>query len=98
MTRTLDQVLRSVSDVLYPEDLGEAPVRLDSRSADGDTALHVIAWRRDHDGARLHIEAGADINAVGDMDQTPLHVAVIQQDPTMVPLLLDHGARDNVIS
>ncbi len=81
MTRTLEEVLQSVSDVLHPEDIGEAPVRLDSRSADGDTALHVMAWRRDHVGARLLIEAGADVDAVGDMSQTPLHVAVMQQDP-----------------
>lgn len=53
MTRTLHEVLQSVSDVMYPADLGDAPVRLDSRSTDGDTALHVVIWRREHEGARL---------------------------------------------
>jgi len=98
MTRTLQQVLASVSDVLFPAEIGEAPFRLDSRSADGDTALHVMMWRQDYEGARLLIEAGADVDAVGDMGETPLHVAVMQQDPKMISLLLDHGARDDVIS
>ncbi len=37
MTRTLEQVLWSVSDVLFPADLGEAPVDINSRSTAGDT-------------------------------------------------------------
>ncbi len=98
MTRTLEEVLQSVSDVLFPADIGDAPVELDSRSADGDTPLHVMNWRRDYDGARLLIEAGADVNALGDMDETPLHVAVANQDPVLVRLLLDHGARDDLVS
>jgi len=95
---TLDEVLQSVSDVLFPEELGDEPVDLNSRSADDDTPLHVMAWRRDHRGARLLVEAGADVNAVGDMGETPLHVAVAQQDPEMVRLLLENGARDDVVS
>jgi len=47
MTKTLEQVLHSVSDVLFPAEIGEAPVTVTSRSSEGDGALHVIAWRRD---------------------------------------------------
>ena len=98
MTQSLQQLLQSVSDVLHPEDLGKAPVNLNSSSADGDTPLHVMMWRRDHGGARLLIQVGADVNAVGDMGETPLHVAVAQQDTVMVELLLRHGAKDDVVS
>ncbi len=98
MTRTLKEVLASVSDVLYPAEIGEATVTITSRSSEGDTALHVMAWRRDHEAARILIDAGADVNAVGDMDQSPLHVAVTQKDPQMVQLLLEHGARVDVVS
>lgn len=98
MTRTLEEVLELTSDVLFPAEVGEAPVTITSCSSEGDTALHVMAWRKDHDAARILIEAGADVNALGDMDQTPLHVAVMQQDPAMVRMLLESGTRDDVVS
>jgi len=98
MSKTLEQVLASTSDVLFPSELGDAPVTLTSRSSEGDTALHVVAWRRDHDAARILIQAGADVNALGDMGETPLHVAVAKQNPEMVSLLLENGARDDLVS
>lgn len=32
------------------------------------------------------------------MGETPLHVAVAQQDPEMIRLLLGHGARSDLVS
>ncbi len=55
-----------------------------------------MMWRRDHEGALLLIQAGADVDAVGDLGQIPLHVAVMQQDPEMVSLLPAQGACDVV--
>lgn len=95
--RSLDDVLRSVADVLFPGEEAHS-VTLASRSSEGDTALHVMAWRRDLEGARILIDAGADINAAGDMDQTPLHVAIMQGDIEMVRLLLSAGARTDARS
>jgi ankyrin repeat protein len=89
--RTLDDVLRSVSDVLFPEHLGEMPVGVGSRGAGGDTPLHVMAWQDDNRGAELLIAAGADVNAVGDMSETPLHVAVRRENVELVQLLLAAG-------
>ena len=89
--RTLDDVLRSVSDVLFPEHLGEMPVGVGSRGVDGDTPLHVLAWRDDICGAELLIAAGADVNAAGDMGETPLHVAVAGEHVELVQLLLAAG-------
>lgn len=96
--RTLAEVLVSVSDVLFPEDLGERPVALDSRGSDGDTPLHVLAWRRDAVGAGLLIAAGAAVNVAGDMGDTPLHVAIRQRDRPLAALLVRAGARTDIRS
>ena len=92
MARSLEDVLRSTSDVLFPGDDEERVVALDSRSSEGDTPLHVMAWRKDVEGAGLLTAAGADVNAIGDMDQTPLHVAIMQDDTQMIELLIKSGA------
>lgn len=89
---TLEQILASCSDTLFPASLGEASVSLNSRNVDGDTPLHVMLWRKNTYGALLLIEAGADVNAVGDMSQTPLHVAVQQGDVKAAKALLKAGA------
>lgn len=56
----LERLLQSLSDVLFPEELSETPVRIDSRSSEDDTPLHLLAWRSDVPGARLLLAAGAD--------------------------------------
>lgn len=90
--QTLEQVLSSCSETLFPAAMGQAPVKVDSRDSDGDTPLHVMLWRKDTYGALLLIEAGADVNAMGDMSETPLHVAVSQGNVTVVEALLRSGA------
>lgn len=89
---TLDQLLLSCSEILFPAEMGEAPVQIDSRASDGDTPLHVMLWRENTYGALLLIEAGADLNAVGDMSETPLHVAVSRGNTVVVEALLKSGA------
>jgi ankyrin repeat protein len=89
---SLEEVLKSVSDVLFPEELGEAPVDVNSTGADGDTPLHVVIWRRDRHGTALLIRSGANVDAVGDMGETPLHAAIRQDDPALVGMLLTAGA------
>ncbi|WP_080457655.1 ankyrin repeat domain-containing protein [Roseovarius sp. A-2] len=89
---TLDQLLSSCSDTMFPAEMGEAPVSIDSRDSVGDTPLHVMLWRKNTYGALLLIEAGADLNAVGDMSETPLHVAVSQGNIKVVEALLKSGA------
>jgi ankyrin repeat protein len=98
MPRTLDEVLQSTSDVLFPADLGERPVAIDSHGSDGDTPLHVMAWRNDLEAVEILIAAGADVNAVGDMGETPLHVAVRRGNVAMAEALLKAGARDDIRS
>ena len=96
MSRSLDEVLQSTSDVLFPQDLGERQVTIDSCGVDGDTPLHVMAWRNDAEGLEILITGGADVNAIGDMSETPLHVACRQANLKVVELLLRAGARDDI--
>lgn len=95
---TLDQILASCSVSLFPAEMGEAKVYIDSRDVEGDTALHVMLWRKNTYGALQLIEAGADVNAVGDMSQTPLHVAVQQGNIVVVRALLKAGASRTHVS
>ena len=88
----MEEILQSVSDVLFPDEMGERRVYLDSRSIEGDTPLHVMAWRNDLWGLKSLIEAGADVNAIGDMNETGLHIALAQKNEEMVEALLQAGA------
>ena len=97
-TRTLEEVLKSCSDTMYPEDIGEAEVYINSKDIEGDTPLHVMGWRNDTRGAAILIHAGADVDAIGDMDETPLHVALTQENENLVELLLKAGAKTDLRS
>jgi ankyrin repeat protein len=96
VTRTLNEVLQSTSDVLFPDELGERLVAIDSCDIEGDTPLHVMAWRNDLEAVELLVKAGADVNALGDMSETPLHVALRMNSPGVVEVLLGAGARDDI--
>lgn len=96
--RTLYEVLQSTSDCLFPAELGEAPVYIDSTDCDGDTPLHVLIWRGDTAGALLLIENGAPINAVGDMGETPLHAAITRSNMKVIAALVKSGARTDIVS
>ncbi len=89
---SLAEILASCSDTLFPAELGAAPVSVDSRDVDGDTPLHVMLWRGDVHAVIALIDAGADVNAVGDMSETPLHIAVRNEDVAGIEALLHAGA------
>jgi ankyrin repeat protein len=95
---TVEALLQSVSDVMFPEQSGSATVSLASHGYDGDTALHVFAWRDDLASAKVLLAAGADPNARGEMEDTPLHVAITRRNLAFVELLLSHGADPNLRS
>lgn len=78
--------------------MGKAPVHVHSVDCDGDTPLHVLLWRNDTGAALALIEAGAKVNAAGDMSETPLHIAVRHQNLRVVEALLQAGADPDAIS
>ena len=88
---TLEELLQSVSDVMFPDGQGRA-VSLASHGYDGDTALHVFARRDDIVSAKVLLEAGAEPNARGEMEDTPLQVAITQGNAELAALLLSYGA------
>jgi ankyrin repeat protein len=58
----------------------------------------VVAWRNDLDAVMLLLDAGADVNAKGEMDETPLHIAVHHGNAAMVQAMLRAGARMDIQS
>lgn len=92
----LQAVLRAAADSMLLED-GET-VDVYFRAPDGDTPLHLFAWRGDVESAKVLVEAGADVNATGDMGETPLHVALRKADLPLVRLLLAAGAKVTIRS
>ncbi len=96
--KKLEEVLQSASDRMFPAEIGEAKVYLDSRSSDGDTALHIFIFANETENALILIENGIDINAIGDMGNTALHVALCQNNKAIIKALLDANARTDIMS
>ena len=96
--RNLEEILQSTSDTLFPAELGQKHVKLNSIGCDGDTPLHVMVWRADRYAVDLLICSGADVNAIGDMSATPLHVAISKEDNHIIESLLKAGARTDIRS
>ena len=74
---TLDEILLRTSVVMFPNGSPSA-ISVGTRDPDGDTPLHKVALWGDNHAAKVLIDAGADIDARGDMGLTPLHFAVMQ--------------------
>ncbi|CAN5490314.1 hypothetical protein BH11PLA2_BH11PLA2_33900 [soil metagenome] len=91
---TFDDVFAAIeyADVILSNDGESKKIAIDTRASNGDTPLHVVGWWSDAEAAKLLVEAGADVNAIGDMSVTPLGVAVRQRNVTMIELLLAAGA------
>lgn len=96
--QTLEEILASCSDTLFPAQMGEAEVQVNSTDVEGDTPLHVLVWRGNIYGIKLLLEAGAHVNAPGDMSETPLHIAMRQGNIEVIALLLGNGANPDILS
>ncbi|CAM9571834.1 unnamed protein product [Lampetra fluviatilis] len=60
----------------------------------GDTALHVACKRRDHEVARLLVEAGAQTDVQNDEGFTPLHISAWEGDEAMLKLFYNITSAD----
>lgn len=63
---------------------------------DGDTPLHVLVRRGDRYAVGLLITHGAEVNAVGDLGETPMNTAVSAGDADIVEQLMRAAARTNI--
>ena len=95
--QSLETILASVSDVLYPDKMGAAKVAINSVDCEGDTPLHILVRRPNRYAVMLLLENGADPNAIGDMGETPLHVAVSIENSELVKMLLENGADPDIV-
>ncbi len=87
----LKAFITHVSGALFPlEDNKIMDIR--ERGPEGDTLLHEACRMGSLRAVRLLIEAGIDINSLGDMDQTPLHCAVSGRFLDIIDLLLSKRA------
>lgn len=94
----LDALLQSVAETLFPAEEVLPVITLKSADVMGDTPLHVFLWRKDDSAAQLLIQAGANVNAVGDMSETPIFVAVRNASIDTLVLLIQAGAKLDVVS
>jgi ankyrin repeat protein len=78
-------------------ELAQDSAAINSRSADGFTALHFACFFGQPESARLLIESGAAVDAVADnpMAVMPLHSAASARNLEAARLLLEHGAPVN---
>jgi ankyrin repeat protein len=74
-----------------------APINpLTYRRPDGDTCLHIAAFAGDVRSVVLLLKAGLDVNAVGDMECTPLHYAALKKRQEIIDILLAAGASRDI--
>lgn len=94
---TLEQILIRASEVMYPHRKPRV-IDVNAKASDGDAPLHVAAIWGDREGVRLLVEAGARVDALGDMSCTPLYYAAAHGHPEVARLLLEYGADPNLRS
>ena len=82
------------SDLLnYEADDPTSPIDpLTWRSPEGDACIHYAAMRGDQEAIRMLISLGANPNAKGDMNNTPLHYATQFAHNEAAQTLVDLGA------
>lgn len=69
---------------------------LDQKSIDDDTMLHIAARTGAIKDVEVLICNGADINAIGDLGNTPLHQAAMFGESKSVLILLKYKAKTTI--
>ncbi|CAI4225410.1 unnamed protein product, partial [Auanema sp. JU1783] len=73
-------------------------LRIEQLNDEGYTALHLSVRRLKLSLIEMLLEAGANPNSRDRNDRTPLHHAVLMNDPDVVQFLVDHGSDTNMES
>jgi uncharacterized protein len=89
-TRVKDLLIRYSTE--FTDFEGLVLVDANQRGHGEDCPLHIAARHAALEDAEILIEAGAKIDAPGDLGLTPLHYAAMRGDLSMVSLLLKAGA------
>lgn len=77
----------------YDGDDPTAPIDpLTYRAADGDHLIHIAAFSGDLRTVEWLLDAGDDVNALGDMGETPAHNAASNLHKDVFDLLVARGA------
>lgn len=88
-------VLKHVSEAMFPLDEDIREINVQTINSEGDTVLHYACLWGDARAVRLLLASGSDVNSLGDMERSPLHVAVSNRFCDIVEILLSHGAHTN---
>ena len=91
----LAELRATFADVLnYESDDPTEPIDpLEYVAPDGDTCLHIAAYRGNLRAVELLVKAGLNIDQPGDMGSTPLHYA---SKPEIISFLLASGASTTI--
>lgn len=82
----------------YQDDDPTAPINpLSYRAADGDRLIHIAARAGDDWTVEWLLNAGEDVNAMGDMSQTPAHSAATFLHKVTFDLLISRGADPTLV-
>jgi ankyrin repeat protein len=73
-------------------------VSVEAREPDGTTALHWTVRADDVESTKLLLRAGASVNTANRYGVTPMALAALNGNPTMITLLLGAGADPNAAS
>ena len=67
------------------------------QSPEGDRLIHIAALRGDLVAVELLVNAGENVNAIGDMSQTPAHFAAMNQHRSVFEFLIQRGADTSIV-
>jgi ankyrin repeat protein len=95
--QTIEQILKWAHEALFPAG-ADKPTTIHSRNSDGDTPLHIAALRGDRHAINCLLDAGAKIDAKGDMSNTPLYYTVMGDHLLAAESLLERGADPDALS
>ena len=92
MALTVEAALNRIIEADLPDFMDRPIDSVQARGSFGDMPLHVAAIWGDAELVTVFLDAGADINAQGEDDYTPLHYAIEQDKVEVARLLIARGA------
>lgn len=95
-TQPVNSFLAEVAKVMFP-DQGDRTIDVRSKSADGDTALHMAALWGDVAAVDQLLAAGAFVNELGAGARTPLYYAALEGHDTVAEHLVAAGADPDLV-